>query len=730
MTDITGLGIIAKTQTEIKAAELFREELILRACPSPAVSDKADKNGHIEFICDGEGKKEDFIIDIRSGNITVKAHRLRGLIYGFFMILRKSMVLDGHIFLTADISGEYSPATEIRGHNLCYTASNNTYDAWTREQYRRYILDLTAFGCNMAEDAPRQNNETGPLMKMTKREALVCISEICCEFDLGLTVYYPLDKALTDGETVSELTEAIKDLPVLSRLFLPGGDPGNLPAADFVKRCRAIKKAVKELYPEIEVIPSAQAPHEYPDWGKDFKKAMAEMPEEIDAVIYGPNHAMPLDELRRSVDIRYPLEQYADITHNVRCETPVHFTRDDWHFAWASTLSRESVNPRPAEYRLLHEKTRQYLRGGIPYSEGVNDDVNKTVWSALDFDHGASLRETLKDYARLYMPGTVAGTVADLIFGLEQNWQNAPEESASVDFVYSGFEKMLRSNPALYGNWRFMLLYFRSLCDKLVRDRRITELELVKKAEKEIKKGNMAAAEIILSRGCGEEYDQKRKMADDTAKILFDLISIQLDVARFGGKNPERGCTLDTLDMPVTDRQYLLGKIREGISADGLKRIIGRTETETDEYYYSVALNGLLVSGPQEGEFYLNFRGDKNGDGKFPTALLNGFDHFNFSMNIAGLTGGDYLLRITFADALPEGSHFRAAVNGHTLYEGTRFGERDTEYEKEFLPAGLVSAVYRVPAEFIENGCALLELTEDTEGFIMYEFMFSHAVTE
>ncbi len=725
MLNLANITVIAKTDTELKAAAILADEISARCGAVPAVSDEA-AGKYIAICIEDESDSEEFTLKCAEDGVTVKAHRLRGLIYGIFYILRKCDY-NGYFALTEDISGTYSPDIKTRGVNLCYDISNNTCDAWDRAQYRRYMLDMMAFGINTVEDAFSFRHEMNGLMKMTLSEALHTMSELCAELDLNFTVYYPLDKKFTDEETVQAIVNQLGGLPKLDNLFLPGGDPGNLQAEDFVRRCKAIKKALAAIYPNLRLIPTAQAPHEYPDWGERFKKAMADSPEEVDAVIYGPNHAMPLDELRRSIDIKCPIEQYADITHNVRCETPVHFTRDDWHYAWASTLSRESVNPRPREYRLLHHLTRQYLDGNTPYSEGVNDDVNKCVFASLDFDFNCSVREVLKDYARLFIPEAAPEKICDIIFGLEQNWEAAPEESFSVEAVFNAADGLLKAVPKLKKNWRFMLVYFRALCDKIVRDRRLFELELIKKADFLIRRGDMNEAQSVLGTEFREDYKANRKLLFGVAKILFDLIGIQLDVEHFGGKNPERGCTLDTVDMPVTDRQYLLNRIRENSDREYMLGVLDRTKVNKNEYYFSFAEHGFEVCGRQHGEYYYNFRGDQNKDASRPMAALNGYDHFEFRTNIAGLTGGDYILRINYADTDDnEGTHLKITANGNTVYEGERFGGvRDTEYENKYLSAAYRSVCYEIPAEFIENGCVEFKMTEPLDGFIMYEYILT-----
>ena len=175
---------------------------------------------------------------------------------------------------------------------------------------------------------------------------------------------------------------------------------------------------------------------------------------------------------------------YPDITHNLRCEYPVNFLEDDWHFSYAATLSRESVNPRPTELHTLHRIFSPYTIGSVSYSEGVHDDLNKAVWSALEFNANTPLREILLDYARCFMYGSDEEKIADLILLLEKNWQSAPEENPCIDLAYKGFCKLKKDYPHLSENWRFTQLYFRACCDKLVKMRSAFELQLIKNAEK------------------------------------------------------------------------------------------------------------------------------------------------------------------------------------------------------------------------------------------------------
>lgn len=719
--------IIADTPVEIKAAEFFAEEVELRTGFAPEIVNETPADNFVSLKIEDESDSEEYTVNHDEDKIFIIAHRLRSLIYGFAEFI-KSSVYDGNkIYLVKNISISRTPSMKIRGHQLSYTDMNNTVDMWGKAEYERYIRDLMLFGTNMVEADSGVREETSTLMRYSQKEMLIAMSEICVEYDIDLSVWHELWTKDSDEETIAKMHKLYDDLPKLDVLFPPGGDPGDMQGEAFVQRCVKMKRELQKVFPNVQMWPSAQAPHEYPDWGERFVNEMSKLPEEIDGVIYGPNHAMPLDELRRKIDKRYPIRLYPDIGHNVRCETPVHFDRDDWHYALASTLSREAVNPRPSEYRHYHRLTRQYAVGSVTYSEGVNDDLNKMVWGAMDLDFNYDLRECVQDYCRTFFFGADTDAIAEFLISLEQNWSCDPKENGNIQAVFEGFVAIAEKYPKLMKNWRFVLHLFRAYCDKIVRDRRIFELDLIKEAEILIRKGETNKAIEILATDFSDEYKANRQKLDEFAEILFNQIGIQLDVEHYHGMKWERGCTLMTIDNPVTDRRYLLEKLSKN-PANALK-LIDRNKVEPDEYYFSFAEHGFEVCGKQKGEFYMNFRGDMNFDAELPMCMTKVYDHFNFETTVAGLTNGDYKLRITYkTNPNDDIIHHKVTINGNVIHDGKQYGGvRDEEFEKLYLADGYWSIVYDIPEEFIVNSSATLEITEPIDGFMLSEFWFTKA---
>lgn len=733
MLIISACSVYGNSPSEKKAAAILSDEIAARINVAP----EETITFFIEFCEDKSSENEDcFTVEQEADKITFRAASVRGFIYGIGLFLRKIEVNNNKIYLPSDISGSYSPYKKIRGHQLGYRQTSNTYDAWGIDEYIRSYLDIMYFGANVCEHIPYENghSDRNEIMKLDEQELLCKAAKEAEDLGLQVSLWYPncektLDEALKNREKL------FSECKKIDYVFPPGGDPGSILPDELMERCREIRKTLKKYHPDAEMWPSAQQPHQYPDWGTKFLIEMKKKPDFIDGVITGPNAAFPLDVLRRHLPGEYPIRYYPDITHNLRCEYPVHFDRDDWHFALQTVNGRECANPRPTEYKRIHDNTKGYVVGSVSYSEGVNDDINKAVWSALDFDPDTPVREILEDYSRLFFPGSDARQVADAIFGLEKNWEGAPDENPCIEHTLGDWEEIGKANPALYNNWRYIQCLFRARCDAFVRRKILFEKTLIEKAKKAVFSGNTERAETILRTTLPGNITSLREAIDKDADTLFRLIGLQLGTKKYYAKNFERGAVLDTIDFALTDLPWLLDCFRKAENrADKeayIRRCFTRNRVDNDEYYYSVALDGLCPGGAVQNKgFYMNIQGDRpeKNNGTLPTPLFKLYDHFSFRLKAGGLYNKDgYILMITYRELNNEDSvKHTVKINGKTVYSGQQFGgTRNTDYEKDMLPDGFIAVEYKIPAEFIINGCVLLEITEKVNGFEIAELRFT-----
>ncbi len=716
-----------------KAADIFSEELSLRLSDI----DCQPKDFTIVFSEDASFSEDEYKISCEDGKIVFYAGGIRGFIFSVGHFLRKSVIKDNTVSLIEDISGFYSPEKKLRGHQVGYRQTSNTYEAWDLEEYRRCYLDMMYFGTNICEHIPYENghSDRSAIMRRDEQELLCLSAKQAKEYGMDVSLWYPnCEATLEEGEKNRE--KLFSEAEELDYIFPPGGDPGSLEPEEFFERCKSYREILRKYHPTAEMWPSAQQPHHLPHWGTVFLALMKNRPDYIDGVITGPNAAFPLDILRRYLPKEYPIRLYPDITHNLRCEYPVHSDRDDWHFALQAVNGRESINPRPTEYKRIHSETKGYTIGSVSYSEGVNDDINKALWSALEFNSSTPVREILEDYSRLFFPGADYEKAADGIFGLEKNWEGAPEENPCIENTLSLWEELGDETPSLYNNWRYIQCLFRARCDAFIRRKVMHEHRLIKQAKK-IAVTDITKAEQILRTPLPGTVTDLYEAIEENGRQLFEMIGMQLDVERYYAKNPERGAVLDTIKLPLTDLPWLLNAYTKAKKLPGnekkeyINRCFNRNKVENDEYYYSVALDGICPGGvKQKPYFYMNVQGDRpeKNNGTLPTALFKLFDHFIFRLKTGGLRyDTDYYLMITYRDTHNEDSvKHQIKINGKTLYCGQQFGgERNSRYENDMLPEGFIAVQYKVPKDFIVNGCVDLQISEKVNGFEIAELRFT-----
>lgn len=728
MAEYKNIDLQFSDEISKKAAMLFKDEILLRTKPDKR-ADK-DKTLFIKLITSQKNEDESFYIKQKENSLCITAHRLRGFIYGYSLLLRKCKFKNDKIVFENITDGKYEPDKKIRGHQIGYRDLNNTYDAWDEKQFRRYFLDLMMFGMNTYEGIPGTKEEQGVLMKYDAAQMFKITSGICAELDIDVSSWHPTCRSESDDDAIKKTEYFYKDIKKLDCIFVPGGDPGDMMPHELFERCSLIKRTAEKYHPGVKLWISAQAPHEYADWGEKFIDEIKKDSSFPDGIIYGPNHAMPLQELRKKLAQKYPMRFYPDITHSVRCEYPVHFDKDDWHYAFASTLGRESINPRPEEYRRLYLKTESFFDGSVSYSDGIHDDVNKVIFSALDFDKKAEIKSILEDYANAFIFTADKKEIAECILMLEHNWLGSPDESPTINICEKKLRHIAKSNPELLNNFRFVMLLFRAQCDLLIKKRFTFENELLKKAKEKINGSDISSAETILLTSYTDDYNNLRKSIDENARRLNNLIGMQLDVKNYHGRSWERGCTLETIDRPITDRLFYLNKIKESRSSNDpvefMQKINSRNIVKPKEIYFSFALDGFARIGMQKGEFYMDFQGDtpKN-DGSLPVCMLKVYDHFNFECSFGSLTKDCHKMRITYKKMNYESGakNFCIKINDKNLYIGEPYGgKRDKKFEESMLAESYISVVYNIPNSFIENGFAKIEITEPTAGFMISEF--------
>jgi hypothetical protein len=487
----------------------------------------------------------------------------RGVLFGVGQLLRRIDWRRGAATIAPALDISTAPAYPIRGHQLGYRAQANSYDAWNVAQFEQYIRELAFFGVNSIEAIPFQDERQTPVMKVSRREMNRAVSEICDRYGLDYWVWMPAEFDLNNtglrAKMLVRYDDFFNDTKELTGIFFPGGDPGHNPPELVLPFLEDVAKRMSVRHPEAKIWISLQ-------WfTKDqvdyvYRYIARENPAWFGGLVAGPS-GPSIAETRRRLPKQYKLRLYPDITHNVRCQYQVPL----WDQAFALTLGREAINPRPVEYAAIHNRFASYSDGFISYSDGVHDDVNKTIWSALSWDPNLSVRDILIDYARVYWSPDIAGEAADSILALEKNWRGPLIDNGSVEGTLSRWQEVERRAPQLENNWRWQMCLLRAYYDAYVRHRLINETNLETKANAILAQAEergsdqaMADAADVLNRAVDHPVSPElRSRIVALCEALFHSIGLQTSVEKYYAIGEERGAVLDFVDYPLNNRWWL-----------------------------------------------------------------------------------------------------------------------------------------------------------------------------
>jgi hypothetical protein len=487
----------------------------------------------------------------------------RGSLFGVGELLRALRWSAGHAAVPGDLDVATAPQYAIRGHQLGYRAQANSYDGWDARQFDQYIRELALFGDNSIEGIPHQDNRASAVFTLPRAVMNRKISEACARYDLDYWLWMPAEFDLREAPRRARELERVdalfRDLPRLDAIFFPGGDPGNNPPSLVIPYLQDMAARLAKPHPRAKIWLSLQ-------WfdanGIDevYGWIDREQPSWLGGLVAGPS-SPPLDRTRARLLRRYGLRDYPDITHTVRSQ----YTVPWWDPAFNFTLGREPINPRPVFYAAVHARTAPYTNGFISYSDGVNDDLNKAIWTRLAWQPGSDVRGIVQEYTRFFFGERIADRAADGLLALEKNWEGPLATNGSVDGTLALWQALEREEPALARDWRWQMYLLRAYYDAYTRHRLIYETALEHEANRAVQaasQGSVAAAidsaQAALHRAITEDCCTTwRERIHDLCEALFQSIRLQTSVPKYHASGAERGAVLDFVDYPLNNRWWL-----------------------------------------------------------------------------------------------------------------------------------------------------------------------------
>ncbi|GAB3257602.1 hypothetical protein GCM10027347_20210 [Larkinella harenae] len=517
-----------------------------------------------------EQKPEGFRIVSEGNTLWILGADARGILFGSGWLLRNLKMDSKQLELAGPVEVATAPAYPIRGHQLGYRTTANSYDAWTVAQFEQYYRDLTIFGSNAVEGIPFHEGEAkSPHFPVAPKEMQIRMSELCQKYDMDYWVWTPATFELTDETKRKAELQRHEDFyracPRLDHIFFPGGDPGDNHPREVMAFLKDLHGKLVQHHPKAKIWISLQGfDTEQIDY---FYRYLTEYkPSWLQGVVSGPS-SPPMAETRYRLPKNYQHREYPDITHNVRCEFPV----ERWDQAYALTLGREAINPRPFFFAEIHGKYAPFTDGFVSYSDGCHDDINKAVWSMRGWDPTKNVNEILNEYTRFFFGWPLENAAADGILALENNWKGPLAQNGGVEATLAFWKNLEATQPQLKANWRWQMLLLRAYYDAYTRRRLIYEQGLEKEAnsilttarEADLEKAMTQALATINRADTKPVSPELRKKIETLCADLFASIGLQTSVPKYRAKGPERGCLLDFVDYPLNNRWWLADEFQK-----------------------------------------------------------------------------------------------------------------------------------------------------------------------
>lgn len=510
-------------------------------------------------------------LPVQGGSVLVIAGAdERGELFGAGWLLRHPEVLGRHARLWV----EQAPDKPVRGHQLGYRPKNNTYDGWTLGQFEHQIRDLAIFGANTVQMiAPVSDDAaTSPLFPASPLVTLLGVSEILRRYGLDCDLYYPeLEKDYGNPtQRAAELARfeaLVKAMPRLDALYIPGGDPGGTPPDVLFALVREQAAILRRYHPRATVWVSAQG---FDGEGyEQFYQQLRRRPAWLTGVFFGPQSRDALPVQRRRIPARFPVQMYPDIAHTMHAQFPV----PRWDPSFALTEGREPICPRPRAFAHIYRVFRRFQAGFVTYSEGINDDVNKIVWTALGWDASTPVREILEQYAAWYLAPDDDGrrAAAAAIAALEENWTGPLPRNPRIAATLAQWTALAQhAQPAGQSGWdrgRWEMLLYRARYDDFLQRKQAREQAAYDSAEQALRGSGTSADRAEASRAAlagtepGADEAADRAQLFTLADALFRDLRLQLSVFLFGASAVDRGANLDRVDTPLTQATWLRAQL-------------------------------------------------------------------------------------------------------------------------------------------------------------------------
>ena len=130
------------------------------------------------------------------------------------------------------------------------------------------------------------------------------------------------------------------------------------------------------------------------------------------------------------------------------------------------------ANPLPGEIKRIFSDVQTYVDGGLTYTEGRFDDLNKALLAGFLWEKERTARENFDDYAGYEFTDAITEPLWDICCGIEENQlcthhsRMEPADTEKAKKVWELAQKLDARLPVnIQKSWRWRILYLRCFLD-------------------------------------------------------------------------------------------------------------------------------------------------------------------------------------------------------------------------------------------------------------------------
>lgn len=476
-------------------------------CPATVGTDLTHPDYTVELFLDGTLPSETYAITVTGEqSVRIAGGDARGILYGVGKWLRTGRY--GAVgFTPGHWQGQSSPTKSWR---TIYFATHffNYYQQAPIEEISAYIEDLALWGMNTIivwYDYHHYLNAFEPdAVAMQQRLLAILRSAKAIGLDVGLTCLaneayagsppelhadFKTGRAIYQVELCPNKPDAMElmlkwfdeQLSIFAEVkpdYLVFGpyDQGGCACATcrpwgangYLKIAQAKAELARTRFPGIQVILSTWLF----DYGRDqgewegLTQAFQNPPDWCQYIMADSHTTYPEYPLQKGVPGGLPLLNFPEISM--------------WGMhPWGGF----GANPLPTRFEGLRQTVKEHIDGGMPYSEGIYEDINKVLCLQWYWGPERSAKEIVEEYATFEYAPEVAETVSEAIDLLEANhghiWPINWDNRRQYRFWRSSFgadgtthqavallaEADKHLTPQARTAWRWRILYLRAMID-------------------------------------------------------------------------------------------------------------------------------------------------------------------------------------------------------------------------------------------------------------------------